>query len=66
MINIILVEFYNFLFILSILYNIFFVLKTIILLYGRFGLQKETKLVLHTHDKLLLWVTISIIIKYLI
>jgi hypothetical protein len=58
-------NFYQLLFIGSIVYIINILFSLYIKIYGRFKLNKETTFVLSSQEKLLLWISISIFFSYL-
>jgi hypothetical protein len=59
-------EIYWFLFISSIIFMIYIFGDLIIKMYGRFKLNKETKFLLTTPEKIILWISLAIFFTYLI
>lgn len=58
-------EIYQFLFVSSILYQIYIFGDLVIKVYGRFKLGKETRFILDIKEKILLWVSMAIFFAYL-
>jgi hypothetical protein len=59
-------DFYQLLFIGSIVYIINIIFGLYIKLYGRFKLNKETTFKLSSQEKLLLWISVSIFFSYIL
>lgn len=53
-------------FIASTIFIISILIDLMVKLYGRFSLQKETKFILSTNEKILMWISITIFITYLL
>ncbi len=62
----ILTEIYQFLFISSIIFILYILGNLSIKMYGRFKLDENTRFVLNNFEKVTLWVSITILISYLI
>jgi len=63
---IIVTEIYQFLFISSIIFMVYILGGLIIKMYGRFKLNENTRFILTTSEKLLLWVSTAIFFSYII
>lgn len=61
----ILIEIYKFLFISSIIFIAYILGDLVIKIYGRFKLDKETRFVLNTFEKVALWISLAILLSYL-
>jgi len=59
-------DFYQLLFIGSIVYIFYILFSLYVKLYGRFKLNKETTFKLSSQEKLLLWISVSIFFSYII
>jgi ATP-dependent protease HslVU (ClpYQ) ATPase subunit len=62
----ILLEIYQVLFISSIIFMIYIIGDLIIKMYGRFKLNAETRFILSNFEKILLWISLTIFMSYLI
>jgi hypothetical protein len=62
----ILLEIYQALFISSIIFMIYIIGDLIIKVYGRFKLNAETRFILSKIEKILLWISLTIFMSYLI
>ena len=59
-------EIYQSLFISSIIFMVYIVGMLAIKMYGRFKLKRETRFQLTKSEKILLWITLTVFISYLI
>jgi len=59
-------EIYKFLFISSIIFMIYILFDLGIKIYGRFKIGRTTKFVLTINEKIILWLSITIFLSYLI
>jgi len=59
-------EIYQFLFISSIVFIMYILVDLVIKTYGRFKLKNDTRFLLKTTEKILLWVSIAIFFTYII
>jgi len=62
----ILLEVYQFLFIISTIFIIYIIGDLIIKMYSRFKLEEESRFVLSITEKILLWVSMAIFFSYII
>ncbi|MFW6246568.1 MAG: hypothetical protein ACOC22_00130 [bacterium] len=62
----ILIELYKFLFVASIIYILNIIVDLLIKAYGKFKLNKQTRFILSKSERIILWLSISIFISYLI
>jgi hypothetical protein len=62
----ILTEIYQFLFISSIIFMVYILGDLSIKMYGRFKLAENTRFVLTTAEKILLWLSIAVFFSYII
>jgi hypothetical protein len=62
----ILAEIYQFLFIASIIFIVFILSDLAIKMYGRFALKTEARFTMSKVEKLLLWLSLTTILTYLI
>jgi len=63
---IVITEIYQFLFISSIIFILYIFGSLIIKIYGRFKLSEDTRFVLSTTEKIMLWASIAIFFSYII
>ena len=59
-------EIYQILFVSSIIYIIYIISNFTIKLYGRFKLDRETRVVLTPIEKIFLWVSIALTLTYIL
>ena len=59
-------EIYKFFFISSIIFMVYILSNLIIKIYGRFKLNKDTKFILTSVEKIILWISLSIFFSYII
>jgi len=59
-------EIYQFLFIASIIFMVYIVSDLTIKIYGRFSLKNETRFILSTAEKIMLWISLAIFFAYII
>ena len=59
-------EIYKFLFISSIIFMVYILSDLTIKVYGRFKLNKDTKFILTSVEKIILWISLSIFFSYII
>ena len=59
-------EIYKFLFISSIIFMVYILSDLTIKVYGRFKLNKDTKFILTSVEKIILWISLAIFFSYLI
>jgi hypothetical protein len=62
----ILTEIYQALFISSIVFMIYILGNVILKAYGRFKLEAETRFILTKDEKILLWISLTVFLSYLI
>jgi hypothetical protein len=62
----VLTELYQFLFISSSIFMAYIVGDLVIKMYGRFKLNKDTHFVLTSFEKIMLWISLSVFLSYLI
>jgi hypothetical protein len=62
----ILTEIYQALFISSIVFMVYILGNIILKAYGRFRLETETRFILTRNEKILLWISLTVFLSYLI
>lgn len=62
----ILSELYQFLFLFSIIFMVYILGNLAIKIYGKFKLGQNVTFVLNTFEKIMLWISVSIFLSYLI
>jgi len=61
-----LIEVYKFLFVVSLVYILHIIFDLTIKAYGKFKLNKETRFILSSTERIILWFSISMFITYLV
>jgi hypothetical protein len=61
----VLTEIYQFLFMSSIIFMIYILGDLVIKVYGRFKLNKETRFILTSFEKVALWISLALFFSYL-
>jgi spore photoproduct lyase len=62
----ILTEIYQLMFISSIIYIIYIIMDLLVKMYGRFKLKTETRFILTSIEKILLWISLAICFSFII